>query len=300
MEALLRYGYPGHIGEPENIVNRAVVPARATLVTTPDLPAHVLGLVSETDVRTGSFVERVSQMPPAAPEGTSHDTTSGFSPKTCVPPPARAPAWHTVARLTVSRNSRQMLQMPERDAATVARARDGDSEAFRVLVERHSRSVYNVAYRLTGNQADAEDVVQETFLKAYRQLDRVEDRSSFGTWLHRIAWNCSVDLLRSRPKREQAEEVDTLEQLGSTHGPVTGEAGVSPERLMASVQVGDRVRAAMTRLSPLERAAFVMRHYEGRSIDEISRALNIRENAAKHSIFRAVRKMRLALEPFVT
>ena len=192
-----------------------------------------------------------------------------------------------------------MHQMPGDDAAAVARARGGDSEAFRLLVERHSRSVYKVAYRVTGNPDDAEDVVQETFLKAYRQLDRFEERASFGTWLHRIAWNCSVDLLRARPKREQAEEAETLEQLGSTHATVTGSVAASPERLMASVQVGDRVKEAMERLSPLERAAFVMRHYEGRSIDEISRALEIRENAAKHSIFRAVRKMRVALEPFV-
>jgi RNA polymerase sigma-70 factor, ECF subfamily len=192
-----------------------------------------------------------------------------------------------------------MHQMPGDDAVAVARARGGDSEAFRLLVERHSRNVYKVAYRVTGNPDDAEDVVQETFLKAYRQLDRFEERASFGTWLHRIAWNCSVDLLRSRPKREQAEEADTLEQLGSTHATVTGSAAPSPERLMASVQVSDRVKEAMGRLSPLERAAFVMRHYEGRSIEEISQALEIRANAAKHSIFRAVRKMRLALEPFV-
>lgn len=190
--------------------------------------------------------------------------------------------------------------MPETDAAAVARARGGDSEAFRLLVERHSRSVYKVAFRITGSAADAEDVVQETFLKAYRQLDRFEERASFGTWLHRIAWNCSVDLLRARPKREQAEETDTLEQLGATSAAgVTGVTSPSPERLMASVQVSDRVKSAMSRLSALERAAFVMRHYEGRTIDEISRALAIRENAAKHSIFRAVRKMRVALEPFV-
>jgi RNA polymerase sigma-70 factor, ECF subfamily len=191
--------------------------------------------------------------------------------------------------------------MPESDAAAVARARGGDSEAFRLLVERHSRGVYKVAFRITGRAEDAEDVVQETFLKAYRQLDRFEERSTFGTWLHRIAWNCAVDLLRARPKREQAEETETLEQLGaSPAGTATSGGTPSPERLMASVQVGDRVKAAMARLSALERAAFVMRHYEGRTIEEISRALEIRQNAAKHSIFRAVRKMRVALEPFVS
>lgn len=189
--------------------------------------------------------------------------------------------------------------MPENDAAAVAMARAGDTEAFRLLVERHSRNVYKVAFRVTGNAEDAEDVVQDTFLKAYRQLDRFESRASFGTWLHRIAMNCSVDLLRSRPKREQAEEVDVLEQMGSAQATATGTHGHSPERLTASAQVGDRVQAAMSRLSPLERAAFVMRLYEGCSIEEISTALEIRTNAAKHSIFRAVRKMRVALEPFV-
>ena len=88
--------------------------------------------------------------------------------------------------------------MPQTDAATVALARDGDSEAFRALVDRHSRAVYRLAYRMTGTPQDAEDVVQETFLKAYRQLGRFESRANFGTWLHRIAVNCAIDLIRSR------------------------------------------------------------------------------------------------------
>lgn len=188
--------------------------------------------------------------------------------------------------------------MPEHDAVAVARARGGDSEAFRLLVERHSRSVFNIAYRVTGSRQDAEDVVQETFLKAYRQLSRFESRASFGTWVHRIAMNCSVDLLRSRPAREQATDADTLNEMTVPDG-AGPSLSMTPERLMASTQVGDCVEAAMARLSPLERAAFVLRHYEGRSIDEISRTLQIREGAAKHSIFRAVRKMRAALEPFV-
>ena len=95
-------------------------------------------------------------------------------------------------------------RMRERDEAAVARARSGDADAFRVLVERHSRAVYGAAFRMTGDCQDAEDVVQDTFLKAYRQLDRFESRASFATWVHRIAINCAVDLLRSRPRREQA------------------------------------------------------------------------------------------------
>ena len=192
-----------------------------------------------------------------------------------------------------------MPQMPELEAAAIDQARAGDSEAFRTLVERHSRGVYQLAYRVTGNQQDAEDVVQETFLKAYRQLGRFESRSTFGTWVHRIAMNCALDLLRARPRRELPEEMDVLEERGLEQSAVTSPALASPERLSASAQLGDRVRAAMERLTALERSVFVLRHFEGYSIDEIGRALGMRESATKHSVFRAVRKMRLALEPFV-
>ncbi|MCA1563814.1 MAG: sigma-70 family RNA polymerase sigma factor [Acidobacteria bacterium] len=187
--------------------------------------------------------------------------------------------------------------MPESDRVTVTRARDGDSEAFRALVERHSRSIFRVAHRMTGNQQDAEDVVQETFLKAYRQLTRFESRANFGTWLHRIAVNCSIDLIRSRPHREAAHDEAALELMEGTE-PMSRREPL-PDRLMFSAQVQERVATALERLSPMERAAFILRHFEGQSIEEIGGALGLRTNATKHSIFRAVRKMRLALEPFV-
>ena len=188
--------------------------------------------------------------------------------------------------------------MPQTDAAAVALARDGDSEAFRALVERHSRAVYRVAHRMTGNAHDAEDVVQETFLRAYKQLQRFESRANFGTWLHRIAVNCSIDLIRSRPHRESGHDAADLEQFGA--GAVMQESGQqTPERLMLSTEVHERVTAAMGGLSRMERAAFVLRHFEGQSIDDIIRTLGLKTNATKHSIVRAVRKMRAALEPLI-
>jgi RNA polymerase sigma-70 factor (ECF subfamily) len=187
--------------------------------------------------------------------------------------------------------------MPQTDAATVALARDGDSEAFRALVDRHSRAVYRLAYRMTGSAQDAEDVVQETFLKAYRQLGRFESRANFSTWLHRIAVNCSIDLMRSRPHREAGHDAADLDQLGTDD---QVQRQVSPERLMLSTEVQDRVAGAMSSLSAMERAAFALRHFEGQSIEEISRALGLKTNATKHSIFRAVKKMRVALEPLVS
>jgi RNA polymerase sigma-70 factor (ECF subfamily) len=189
--------------------------------------------------------------------------------------------------------------MPQTDVATVALARSGDSDAFRTLVERHSRAVYRLAHRMTGNASDAEDVVQETFLKAYKQLGRFESRANFGTWIHRIAVNCSIDLIRSRPHREAAHDAADLEGLGASEVNQDG-AQHTPERLMLSTEVQDRINDAMTTLSQRERAAFMLRHFEGHSIDDISRSLGLKTNATKHSIFRAVRKMRAALEPLVS
>ena len=200
-------------------------------------------------------------------------------------------------QLTPADNPRLSNWMPQTDAATVALARDGDSEAFRALVDRHSRAIYRLAYRMTGSAQDAEDVVQETFLKAYRQLGRFESRANFSTWLHRIAVNCSIDLIRARPHREAGHDATDLDQLGSDD---PAQRQVSPERLMLSTEVQDRVAGAMSSLSAMERAAFALRHFEGQSIEEISRALGLKTNATKHSIFRAVKKMRVALEPLVS
>jgi RNA polymerase sigma-70 factor, ECF subfamily len=177
-------------------------------------------------------------------------------------------------------------------AAVLARARQGDSEAFSALVERHSRRAFQLAYRMTGNEQDAEDVVQESFIRAYKQLGRFEARAHFATWLHRIVANCSVDLIRSRRSRHDHASTDDLAPLDQPETELP-----NPERLAASAQIQQSVATAMSELSPLERAAFTLRHYEGRSIAEIGKTLGLGTSATKHSVFRAVKKLRAALEP---
>jgi RNA polymerase sigma-70 factor (ECF subfamily) len=188
--------------------------------------------------------------------------------------------------------------MDASDAQDVNLARAGDDTAFRRLVERHSRGVFQLAFRMTGSEPDAEDIVQDTFLKAYRELRRFEERSSFGTWLHRIAVNCSYDVLRKRP-RHQAEPLDV--DGGEARPALALEADPvgRPDRLAFSGEVQARVRTAMNALSPAERSAFVLRHLEGRSIEEIGALLGLQMSATKHSIFRAVQKMRRALTPLL-
>jgi RNA polymerase sigma-70 factor (ECF subfamily) len=182
------------------------------------------------------------------------------------------------------------------DGALVANARAGDADAFRLLVERHSRRLFHLAFRMTGNEQDAEDVVQESFLRAYRRLGQFDERASFGTWLYRIAANCSIDVMRSKGQRAQQTVENELED------PVLSlrSNDPSPERSALSAEVRDRVAEAMNELSPVERAAFVLRHFEGMRMEEVGRAMGCQTNAAKHSVFRAVQKLRRALEPLAS
>jgi RNA polymerase sigma-70 factor (ECF subfamily) len=182
------------------------------------------------------------------------------------------------------------------DTAAVAKVLSGDKDAFRILVERYSRDIFRVAFRLMANEQDADDAVQETFLRAYRSLERFEKRSQFGTWIYRITVNCCYDLLEKRngnatmcPDRSQKDGAQPLEECIASDAP-------TPERLLMNRETGESLRKVLDRLTPLERVAFLMRHFEGKSIHEIAQALEVRSNAAKQSVFRAVGKLRRELE----
>ena len=181
------------------------------------------------------------------------------------------------------------------DLAVVARAQAGDQEAFRLLVERHSRAVFRVAYRLTGHEQDAEDVVQDTFLRAYRQIGQFESRATFATWLYRIAFNCAHDLLRQRPRAAKHDSIDDEERARLARELPDQTPARDPHRQLESAEITRRVRTGLGALSEMERAAFVLRHFEGLSIVEIGAALGLKTSATKHSIFRAVQKLRVAL-----
>jgi RNA polymerase sigma-70 factor (ECF subfamily) len=179
----------------------------------------------------------------------------------------------------------------------VVPAEGSESDSFRALVEEHSPMVFRVAYRMTGSEEDAEDVVQESFLKAHRSFARFDARSSFGTWIYRIAVNCAIDLIRRRregsapSRRTEDGDFDPVDNLPSNAPP--------PDRDALSGQIHRSVAAALTRLSPLERAAFVLRHLEGMPIEGIASVLQSRPNAVKQTVFRAVQKLRREPAPFV-
>jgi RNA polymerase sigma-70 factor (ECF subfamily) len=177
------------------------------------------------------------------------------------------------------------------EVMALERAQDGDREAFRMLVERYSHEMFRLAYRMTGNEADAEDVVQETFLRAFRRIGRFDSRARFSSWLYAIASNHAIDLLRRR-KRWRSTGVEPTER----QAPLVSDRP-DPERTAYGGELLEKVGEAMGALSPRERVAFTLRHHEGMSIREIGRVMGLRQSATKNHIFRAVRKLRARLGP---
>ena len=139
-------------------------------------------------------------------------------------------------------------------------------------------------------------------LRAYKQLGKFDERASFGTWLYRIATNCSLDLVRSRKRRSEHQAPGSDSDHSEMDDPVMAlpSGDPNPERMALSGEVRERVSAAMNDLSATERTAFVLRHFEGMCIEEVSRVLDCQPGAAKHSVFRAVQKLRRALDPVVS
>jgi len=187
------------------------------------------------------------------------------------------------------------------DAIAIERTLAGEREAYRVLVERHSRRVYQLAYRMSGNAHDAEEIVQEAFLRAYQKLEQFAGHANFGTWIYRIAANYAIDRMRQRSAEES--------RLQATSNPVENGIEVdpvsqvrdprpSPERLAGNVELAATMQRALEALTPAERTAIVMRHWEGCAIEEIAAVLKSSSNATKNTVFRAVQKLRRALEDY--
>jgi RNA polymerase sigma-70 factor (ECF subfamily) len=171
----------------------------------------------------------------------------------------------------------------------------GDVAAYQVLVNRHGPMLLRVAHRITGNGADAEEVVQEALLKAYRKLDTWAGQATVGSWLYRITVRCAYDLVESRQRVAGVWQSSVRDDDGWQRE--TADTGAGPEEQVLARELGDQQRNAMRALTALERTAFVLRHVEGQSIAEIGAVLGLGASATKQAIFRAVAKMRVRLAP---
>ncbi len=173
----------------------------------------------------------------------------------------------------------------------------GNRDAYRVLMDRHLFSVTRVAFRITGNEADAEEAAQEAFLRAYNKLPGFRQDSAFATWIMRIAMNTAINLVERR-KRDLSYYASREEEPSAdirTVQIVDRQAG--PETALLNREVVTLRQAAMAELTPMERTAFTLRHMEDVPMAEIATALNITSNSAKQAVFRAVSKLRRSLAP---
>ena len=143
--------------------------------------------------------------------------------------------------------------MRNSDQALIRAVLAGDKEAYGVLVERHGESMFRVAFRITESEAEAQEIVQEAFLRGYRSLAGFDARADFGTWIYRIAVNCALQVLQ---KRKAEGGVPITEEYDEEHsGLQLSDGGAGPERLLLDREIEHRRHAAMEKMTEDERLA---------------------------------------------
>ncbi len=184
------------------------------------------------------------------------------------------------------------------DSQLIREAQRGNRVAFEELVRQYDRAVLRLALHLTGSEADAQDIYQEAFLKAYRNIGSFRFECSFYTWVYRIVTNLCLDHLRKRQVRKEdapvandgeGGEIDLLAQFADDR------PGADPERDLMRRELGGRISRAMTKLTPRERMVFELKHFQGLKLRTIGDMLNTTEETAKNTLFRATQKMRGSL-----
>jgi RNA polymerase sigma-70 factor (ECF subfamily) len=174
--------------------------------------------------------------------------------------------------------------MPAEVADLVAAARDGDREAFDELVRATYMDTYTLAFRLTGDEEDARDVVQESYLRAYRGLKRFRGDAQFSTWMYRITANCASTALGKRRRHRHDELSDDIA--------VDERVTVNPEARTDPAELRDRLQDALRELPPRLRAVVILRDIYDLPHEAIAAELGISESAAKVRLHRARRKLR--------
>jgi RNA polymerase sigma-70 factor (ECF subfamily) len=186
------------------------------------------------------------------------------------------------------------------DSDLIRAAQRGDHVAFESLVRQYDQAVLRLALHLTGSEADAQDVYQEAFLKAYRHIGNFRFECSFYTWIYRIVTNLCLDHLRKRQTRKEGPtvvmdssggEVDLLDRVSDDR------SGANPERDLMRRELGSKITQALQKLTPRERMVFELKHYQGLRLRTIGEMLNTTEETAKNTLFRATQKLRGVLSP---
>jgi RNA polymerase sigma-70 factor (ECF subfamily) len=182
------------------------------------------------------------------------------------------------------KNQKRMAAADE--AVLIQQAKKGDPGAYRVLVERHMRQAYNLAFSFVNDHAGAEDIAQDAFIRAYRALPSFRGEAEFGTWLFRIVTNLSLNALRQRKPLVDREAA--MESIPSSHD--------STEDTAHREEIRAHTERALHELPTLQRAVVILRHFDGLSTRQVSSILGCSEGTVKTHLFRGLKKLRAKLE----
>ena len=176
---------------------------------------------------------------------------------------------------------------PVDERRLVREAMEGSQHAFRALVELYMREIYNTAFRFVQNHHDADDIAQETFVRAYEALPSFRGDAEFGTWLYRIAANLSLNCLKSSRRRKERDSAAVPE----VHAADDSMDSAARHNISAHIE------RALHELPTLQRAAVILRHVQGLSTRQVSEILNCSEGTVKTHLFRGMKKLRKQLGP---
>ena len=186
--------------------------------------------------------------------------------------------------------------MDSEEKNLILRARQNDTRAFEMLMQRHDRRILQLLYSMLGNLADAQDAFQETFLRAYTGLSGYRFDGEFGGWLSRIAVNQAINRRRQRSRR-RLFSLDSSREDGPTGIEMLESAAeTGPENRLLQRETREIIRKAVDRLPPKQQAVFTLKHIQGYKISEIAGMLECAEGTVKNYLFRAVRGLRKQLE----
>ena len=172
----------------------------------------------------------------------------------------------------------------------------GDRAAFREFVEQYKRKVYFLALDVVGNPVDAEDVSQEVFLKVYRSFGTFNREARLGSWLYRVTYNAGIDHLRRKALTPEAVGDEVIEARSRIDAPLAGSAAYpDPAAAAESKQLQAKITLALEKVSPQEKAVFLLRHYNDLRLKEIAETLHLSTGSVKSYLFRAVKKLQKEL-----
>jgi RNA polymerase sigma-70 factor (ECF subfamily) len=171
----------------------------------------------------------------------------------------------------------------------------GDPKAFRELVELYKKKIYYLALDMAGNGVDAEDISQEVFLKVYRSFSTFRQGARLGSWLYRVTYNAAIDHLRRRGAAPEAVSDELIEAVGGSEGSLPRRAAEDPADALEASQLQERIAQALGKVSPQEKAVFLLRHYDQLMLKDIAATLGLSIGSVKSYLFRAVRKLQKEL-----